>query len=496
MWDGYIEKKCRAHLLYTLSGDVSCLKKSLVLSRRPNSAFVVVFFVPPPDKTDNYMTFNVLSFNQDTTCIAVANEKGLAVFNCDPFDVNYKNTEISTSVVELLFSTSLAAIVDPLQQNKSLKIINIKKNSTICELSYTSEIIDVKMNRKRMVIILTDKILIYDVSCMKLLHQIKIPINNNQLKLNLKKLSCDLSSCDNSILAFQQIHPDNRNTDEDEAGDDYDDDDDDINDAGNENGNENYQNSNVVIFDTLKMTPISIINCHKTSVEKLIISQNGALLASASVKGTIIRIFNTKTSKKVCEFRRGSLPAIITSLAFSSDYTVLACSSLNGTVHFFKIPQQIAEIGQTPSPSPAPSTSASLTLSLPESSPHELPHMSELEGDETEEIQRLMDSVDNVKISHHGKSTLHKTKQLTSYLWSSSQKYLPTAITSIIQPQRNFASIRLPSSERCIIGLVDQTCYVATASGLFLQYTLPMPPANPAASPIECVVRKQNRISI
>jgi autophagy-related protein 18 len=446
----------------------------------------------------------VLTFNQDSTCIAAATEKSLAVFNCDPFDVSYKNTDYTATIMELLFSTSLAAIVDPKQHNKCLKIINIKKDTTICELSFVTEIIDVKMNRKRMIIVLTDKILIYDVSCMKLLHQIDIS-SNNLFKSNDKKLSCAISSSDASLLAFQQTHPESNINQENSEGTD----DNNNNDKNYNNSKENFghQSGNVVIFDTLKLVPISIINCHKTSIEKLVLSENGALLASASIKGTIIRVFDTKTSKKVCEFRRGRLPATVTSLAFNQENTILACASLNGTIHFFKIKPEISEIGLRSASSLR--TSANMTPQmrslLSASSPHELPHSSELTSNEAEEIRCLMDSIhtedlsskNNKKASQPRTSTIDKTKKLKDLLWSSSKKYLPENITSILQPERDFAYIRLASPGRCVVGLVDQTCYVAAFNGLFLHYLLPSASSSASSTgPIECIPVKQHAISI
>lgn len=61
------------------------------------------------------------------------------------------------------------------------------------------------------------------------------------------------------------------------------------------------------------------------------------MLASASSKGTLIRIFNTVDGQLLQEVRRGADRAEIYSLAFSSKAQWLAVSSDKGTVHVFSL---------------------------------------------------------------------------------------------------------------------------------------------------------------
>lgn len=54
-----------------------------------------------------------------------------------------------------------------------------QRQSIICELLFPTSILGVKLNRKRMVVILEEEIYIYDVSTMKLLHTIETSPNPN-----------------------------------------------------------------------------------------------------------------------------------------------------------------------------------------------------------------------------------------------------------------------------------------------------------------------------
>ena len=72
----------------------------------------------------------------------------------------------STSLIEMLFCTSLIAIVGGLHNNsdRKLQIINTKRQSIICDLFYPTKILGVKLNRKRLVVILEKEIYMYDIS--------------------------------------------------------------------------------------------------------------------------------------------------------------------------------------------------------------------------------------------------------------------------------------------------------------------------------------------
>jgi hypothetical protein len=65
------------------------------------------------------------------------------------------------------------------------------------------------------------------------------------------------------------------------------------------------------------------------------LTANGNLLATASVKGTLLRVWDVATSSMVHEFRRGVERANITCLAFSWDDQWLGCCSDKGTAHVF-----------------------------------------------------------------------------------------------------------------------------------------------------------------
>merc|ERR1712048_1060263 len=80
------------------------------------------------------------------------------------------------------------------------------------------------------------------------------------------------------------------------------------------------------------------MGAHEGSLGCFALSFDGKLLATASEKGTLIRIWDTSTGKQVQELRRGADHAEIQSLCFSpKTSSYLAVSSDKGTIHIFKI---------------------------------------------------------------------------------------------------------------------------------------------------------------
>ncbi|KAL9112722.1 MAG: hypothetical protein Q9227_003025 [Pyrenula ochraceoflavens] len=103
---------------------------------------------------------------------------------------------------------------------------------------------------------------------------------------------------------------------------------------------------------------ISIIPAHSSPLRALELSRDGALLATASDTGTLVRVFSTSNCTRVAELRRGVDPAFVFSIAFSPSNKMLAVTSDKSTLHIFDLPSQspqqaFSPTRRTASPSPA-----------------------------------------------------------------------------------------------------------------------------------------------
>lgn len=75
-----------------------------------------------------------VSFNQDGSCVSIGTRKGYSIANAEPFGKVYSREDGPCSIVEMLFCTSLVALVgtadsQPSSSPRKLKIVNTKVRS-------------------------------------------------------------------------------------------------------------------------------------------------------------------------------------------------------------------------------------------------------------------------------------------------------------------------------------------------------------------------------
>ncbi|XP_066985367.1 WD repeat domain phosphoinositide-interacting protein 4-like isoform X1 [Macrobrachium rosenbergii] len=87
---------------------------------------------------------------------------------------------------------------------------------------------------------------------------------------------------------------------------------------------------------TVSQAPLTV-QAHKSELACLSINREGTFLATASHKGTLIRVWDTARRVLLSELRRGSDPATLYCINFSGDSEFLCCSSDKGTIHIFAL---------------------------------------------------------------------------------------------------------------------------------------------------------------
>ena len=86
-----------------------------------------------------------------------------------------------------------------------------------------------------------------------------------------------------------------------------------------------------------KLEKINVIIAHTSRIACISVNKEGTLLATASDKGTLIRIFTVNDGQKISEFRRGSTQVEMNCITFDLNNKFIACSSNAGTIHIFSI---------------------------------------------------------------------------------------------------------------------------------------------------------------
>eukprot|EP00201_Polytomella_parva_P011647 CAMPEP_0175072712 /NCGR_PEP_ID=MMETSP0052_2-20121109/20080_1 /TAXON_ID=51329 ORGANISM="Polytomella parva, Strain SAG 63-3" /NCGR_SAMPLE_ID=MMETSP0052_2 /ASSEMBLY_ACC=CAM_ASM_000194 /LENGTH=454 /DNA_ID=CAMNT_0016340283 /DNA_START=305 /DNA_END=1666 /DNA_ORIENTATION=+ len=162
----------------------------------------------------------------------------------------------------------------------------------IGELSFRSQVRAVKLRRDKIVIALEHKVLVYDFADLRLLHQI-------ETQANPSGIVAVSTSSDSTVLACPGLL------------------------------------SGQIRVELYDRRQTKFITAHENGLACLSLSLEGKRLASASVRGTLIRIWSTGEGQLLQEVRRGADPAQLFSLAFSQQSEWLAASSDKGTVHVF-----------------------------------------------------------------------------------------------------------------------------------------------------------------
>jgi len=241
-----------------------------------------------------------VGFNQDNGCFACGTDTGFKIFNVEPFKETFQRdfNRGGIGYVEMLFRCNILALVgggkNPRYPPNKVMIWDDHQNKCIGELSFRSQVRAVKLRRDRVVVVLEYKIYVYNFADLKLVDHIETTSNTKGLCA-----LCPYSS--NTVLVC----------------------------PGLQRGH-----VRVELYDAKKTT---LIPAHETSLACLALNSDGTLLATASEKGTLIRIFDTSSGKSLQELRRGADRAEIYSIAFSANSQWLACSSDKGTVHIFSI---------------------------------------------------------------------------------------------------------------------------------------------------------------
>ena len=256
-----------------------------------------------------------LRFNQDQTCFVAALDDGLRVFYLDPIrEMAHLRHELvgSVSKAEMLYKSNLIAFVGggkkPRFPENNIIVYDDRQQEFVLEVSLPESVLNIRLKRDKLIAI-----------CRSQIHVFSFP-NRCKLLFNVTTRDNPKGICELSSVRL-----------------------------GLESNNSNdlmvfpgYKNGSVQILNLatteqkVSSAPVTI-NAHKSELAVISVNQQGTMIATASVKGTLIRIWDSIQRIMLVELRRGSDPAILYCLNFSPGDEWLCCSSDKGTVHVFAL---------------------------------------------------------------------------------------------------------------------------------------------------------------
>lgn len=214
---------------------------------------------------------------------------------------------------------------------------------TIGELVFRQKVLTTKLRRDRIVVVLRDRVYVYNFSDLAILDKIYTGDNPS----GLIGISMDNGGVGGSTV---------------ERAEDA---------LGGNSGDGSQKNGLVLACPSTQRGQVRVelyglrrttfVDAHESSLGALALSVDGSLLATASERGTVIRLYDTRgvavgggrvrdstssngsggnvgvsSSVPLREFRRGVERATISCLTFSLDSCWLGCASDHGTVHIFQ----------------------------------------------------------------------------------------------------------------------------------------------------------------
>lgn len=243
------------------------------------------------------------SFNQDNSCFAIGTRDGFRLFDANTGRLLYERAIGAFTIVEMLFSSDLLAIVgageQPSLSPRRLCLFNTTTGMALRELNFLTSIVSIHVNRKRLIVVLQENTYIYDINSLVILDTIDtVP--------NIKGLSAFSPSLDGCFLALPA----------------------------------NATKGSVLVYNVMDLQSHCEIDAHNSPLSALVLSSNGMYIASASEQGTIIRVHLVAEATKSYSFRRGTYPSTIYSLSFSPATElpdILAATSSSGSLHVFSL---------------------------------------------------------------------------------------------------------------------------------------------------------------
>jgi autophagy-related protein 18 len=184
---------------------------------------------------------------------------------------------------------------------------------------------------------------------------------------------------------------------------------------------------------------VNVLKAHNSPLSCIALNNDGTLLATASEKGTIIRVFSIPDAQKLYQFRRGSIPARIFSMSFNSKSTLLSVSSATETVHIFRL--DTPHSSRSNSVSSGPTGPPSVTRGR--SSSRVSQETTDEFGDGIGDIPTTERKPANPTFA----SMIRRTSQTVGKSFAATVGgYLPNAVSEIWEPSRDFAWVKIPKS--------------------------------------------------
>lgn len=245
---------------------------------------------------------NNIRFNQTKDCASIATSEGFMVYSLTPFKkIIERPIQGGLELVQMLNNTGLFVLIGNGKNidypSNKLFIWNENTEKIELDIEYNDIVKNIKIRSDILVVVLEYKTILYEMLSYKRIKEMRT-YNN---PLGLVTINYSLTHNKKLRLVTPGI-------------------------------NIGY----VDIWDKYGEEPLKSLKVHNNKLECINLNNNGEYLATASHKGTIIRIYNINDYTIVKEFRRGIYSKMVYTLSFNQYANLLLCNTKCGDIDIFE----------------------------------------------------------------------------------------------------------------------------------------------------------------
>lgn len=243
-----------------------------------------------------------MEFNQDKSLITIYRDDEVKILTVEPFILRSVINISKPKIVRMFYRTNLIFFVgnDNIEETKDkhypgniLNIFDDSQQEVIDKIKLNAEIDDIQCNKFYISLLSENNLYLYKFD------DLKIPY----YKTNIVNKNFCLT--DNYLIYIDKSYTE--------------------------------PNVETVNIKNLSNDKTIEIKAHQNKIKFMSINKDETLLATASERGTIIRIFDIVGGTKLYEFRRGTNISNIQYIVFSEDSQFIAVISDRGTIHIYNL---------------------------------------------------------------------------------------------------------------------------------------------------------------
>lgn len=254
-------------------------------------------------------------FNQDGSCFVCATPKGFIVYDVNPCRKRWEHsTKFPLDIAQLHYKSEWIVLTYRTEDDKGiLKIWDDRRSTVIGALEFTRPIETIAQTCKCIAVGFRDTYYIYNLDNLELIEQCPSDPNGPCVLSSSYSDGVSTFAMPGGTMGYVRV----------------------VQVRHMEVLEQDIEKSKVFVRKLQISKNNNTIKAHDHYISCIAMSNNGDLMATASIHGTMIRIWKTTTREVSSEFRRGSQPTQIRYLRWNTTGTYLLATSQRGTIHVF-----------------------------------------------------------------------------------------------------------------------------------------------------------------